>query len=73
MHSRPEWVISISVLPRTTILPLPVSAEELELAGKFFFFDTRKARQDIGLLATIPARTAIEEAFAWFKQTGAIQ
>jgi dihydroflavonol-4-reductase len=48
-------------------LPLPVGGEMLRLAGFYFYYDTLKARLQLGLKDPLPARTAVEEAWAWFQ------
>jgi dihydroflavonol-4-reductase len=60
----------LKMLPN--IFPLPVSGEQLRLAGKYFFYDTRKSQQDLGLPAPRPAKDAIIDSYNWFKETGAI-
>jgi dihydroflavonol-4-reductase len=51
---------------------LPVSGRLLKLAGLHFYYNTRKAQTALGLSAPRPVRQAVQEAFDWFKETGAI-
>ena len=50
---------------------LPLGAEELAMAGLYFYYDTTKARRQLGLPAPIPARQALTSAYRWFKEQGA--
>jgi dihydroflavonol-4-reductase len=49
-------------------LDLPVSAGDMHMAGYHFYFDTRKAQVELGLLPPRPVGNAILEAYDWFKQ-----
>jgi dihydroflavonol-4-reductase len=44
-------------------LPLPVGGELLRMAGYYFYYDTLKARMELGLKETKPARQAVAEAY----------
>lgn len=46
---------------------LPVTADLFILAGRYLYYDTRKARSDLVLPAPRPVEQAVAEAFAWFK------
>ena len=46
---------------------LPVTADVFILAGRYLYYDTRKARSDLVLPAPRPVEQAVTEAFAWFK------
>jgi len=39
------------------------------LAGKHFYYDTRKAAAELGLPAPRPAEEAIRDALNWFSAT----
>lgn len=47
----------------------PVTVDGLRMAGKFMHFSSAKARQALGYQPR-PAREAIEDAVAWFKDNG---
>jgi dihydroflavonol-4-reductase len=49
-------------------LDLPISAGDMHKAGYYFYFDTRKAQVELGLLPPRPVGEAIREAYEWFKQ-----
>ncbi|NMB87205.1 MAG: NAD-dependent epimerase/dehydratase family protein [Chloroflexi bacterium] len=55
-----------------SFINLPVPAQTLRLAGRYFYYDTRKARVELGLGPARPVREAIAEAYGWFRQVGAI-
>jgi dihydroflavonol-4-reductase len=50
------------------VLHLPIGADELGLAGYQFYYDTGKARRELGLAAPVPARRALQDAYDWFKR-----
>lgn len=54
------------------LLKLPVSGEALRRAGYYFYFDTRKARRELGLAEPRPISQAIEEALQWYREQGMI-
>ena len=47
----------------------PVTVDSLRMAGKFMHFSSAKARQALGYRPR-PARQAIEDAVAWFRDNG---
>lgn len=49
---------------------VPFSTSTLRKAGYFFFFDTTKARTELGFRATHSVKQAIGEAWAWYQQMG---
>jgi dihydroflavonol-4-reductase len=53
-------------------LTLPVSSELLHKAGYFFYYDTRKAQQELGFCARYSIRRAVAEAYAWYLGQGII-
>jgi hypothetical protein len=48
-------------------LELPVSADLFVLAGRYLYYDTRKARHDLVLPEPRPVEQAVADALAWFK------
>ncbi len=48
-------------------LDLPVGANDLRLAGNYFYYDTRKAQVELGLPPPRPLEDAIREAYDWFR------
>jgi len=54
------------------LLPLPVSADLLRLAGYTFFYSSRRARTELGVPLARPAEAAITAAADWFRATGAL-
>ncbi len=59
--------------PFTQLLNLPVQGHMLRLAGKFFYYDNRKARTELLLPEPRPYRVAAEEAFAWYQNHPELQ
>ncbi len=55
-----------------SILDFPVSSEEVAMAGWYFYYDTRKAQNQLGLSAPRPVEDALAETYAWFKQVGVL-
>jgi len=53
-------------------LNLPVSSELLHKAGYFFYYDTRKAQQELDFCARYSVRRAVAEAYAWYLGQGMI-
>ncbi len=54
-----------------SFLELPVGGETLGMAGRYFYYDTSKARRELGLGEPHSVRQAVEDAWAWFRQQGA--
>lgn len=54
-------------------LRLPIEPSLLWLAGYYFFYDTTKARRELGLPAPKPYRIAAQETFAWLESVGALR
>jgi hypothetical protein len=56
-----------------SFIDLPINASNFPLAGNFFYYDTRKAHVELGLPPPRPVRDAVQEAYDWFLQVGAIR
>jgi dihydroflavonol-4-reductase len=50
------------------VLDLPISYQTLYLAGYYFYYDTGRAREILGLAPPIPVDQAITEAYDWFME-----
>lgn len=57
----------------SAVIRLPVNMDEIHLAGKYFYYDTRKAQTDLRLPAPKPANEALAEALTWFQANGAVK
>ena len=71
----PAWLVRRMALPARWFSPffeMPVPPETLNLAGCRFYVSTRKAVTQLGLEPPRPAREAINDAYQWFKEAGAI-
>jgi len=51
---------------------LPVDANLLQMAGRYFYYDSRRAYMELGVLEPLPARQAIQEGYDWFAKLGVI-
>ena len=71
----PTWLALALVGPVATLNrwgKLPVGGELLRQAGRYFYYDTRKAREELGLPAPRAVREAIKEAHQWYKEQNMI-
>ena len=71
----PAWLVRHMALPAHWVSPfieMPVAPETFYLAGYRFYFSTRKALTQLGLPPPRPWQDAIREAYAWFKEAGAV-
>ena len=51
-------------------LPLPFDGEALSRVGYYFYYDTHKARQELGLSYTHSVQDAVAESYAWYLEQG---
>ena len=76
----PVFRLPLRVVPllRTVLEPLrmrlrlPIEPSLLWLAGYNFFYDTRKARAELGLPDAKPYRLAAQETYSWLRRVGAL-
>ncbi len=54
------------------LLPLPLSGDDLHRIGYYFYYDTLKARLELGMKETLTARQAVIDAFTWYREQGVI-
>lgn len=69
----PTGLVRMLSLPLTVLrsyINAPVSGTLMRLAGRFFYYDSRKAQVTLGLQPPVPAREAIQDAYNWFKEAG---
>ncbi|MCJ7621944.1 MAG: NAD-dependent epimerase/dehydratase family protein [Anaerolineaceae bacterium] len=69
----PTGLVRMLSLPLTVLrsfINAPVSGSLMHLAGRFFYYDIRKAQVALGLQPPAPAREAIQDAYDWFKEAG---
>lgn len=67
----PAWLLRSLAFPAQALrifLEMPVPPELLRLAGIYFFYDTRKAANELGLKNHRPVADAITDAYQWFLQ-----
>jgi dihydroflavonol-4-reductase len=71
----PEWLIRGLAGPvgiAAKFLPLPIGGDLLHKAGYYFYYDTHKAHQELGLSDLRSTHTAIEDAYLWYRQQNII-
>lgn len=54
-------------------LDLPVSSSTLYLAGFHFYYDVSRGQVELGLNPPLSADQAVQDAYDWFQQAGAIE
>lgn len=56
-----------SLLERIWPRPLPMSAEQLRLSTRYFYFSSAKAERELGLPPTVPEEV-ISKTFQWYRE-----
>jgi dihydroflavonol-4-reductase len=78
---RPPWLVLPGGLVRLAALPLslkpihkrlPVSPDLVRMAGHYFYFDTSKAQQELGMGRPRPAHQAVADSIRFYRQLGDI-
>jgi dihydroflavonol-4-reductase len=77
----PRWIVPGGLLrglatPAIAVeraLALPISARSLRRAGYYFYYDTARMQNELGLEGLTPPRQAIAEAFDWYSRHGFIK
>ncbi len=75
---RPRWHIPSWALRRLSkpaellgrIMGIPLRGHTFRLAGLHFYYDSRKAQRDLHLPTPRSHRSAVEDAFAWYRDNG---
>jgi dihydroflavonol-4-reductase len=75
---RPRWHIPSWALRRLSrpaellgrIMGIPLRGHTFRLAGLHFYYDNRKAQRELGIPAPRSHRSAVEDAFAWYRDNG---
>jgi len=75
---RPRWHIPGWALLRLSIpaellgrvLNIPLRGHTFRLAGRYFYYDSRKAQRELHLPTPQFHRSAVEDAFAWYRDNG---
>jgi dihydroflavonol-4-reductase len=70
----PEWILPFIAAGVTAARPilgnrLPVDATQLQLSTETIFVDSSRTVDALGLTQT-PFKTAVEQAYQWYKQNG---
>ena len=75
---RPRWHIPSWALRRLSrpaellgrIMGIPLRGHTFRLAGLHFYYDNRKAQRELGIPTPRSHRSAVEDAFAWYRDNG---
>jgi len=77
----PRWVLPAGAVRRTAsavspllrLLSIPVGAEILRLVGRYFYYDTQKARKELALKEPLSFRSAAADTLTWYQREGLLQ
>lgn len=74
LFSFPRWAIEptavvVGLARRVLRERVPVNENQVRMAGRPLYMDTKKAVQELGLPQT-PFRTAVERAYRWYREHG---
>ena len=70
--TQPRWTIPIAALALDVVTAiagprLPLSGEQMRLTSRYIYFDSSKARRELGLSAAhTPVRQAMQECYDWY-------
>ncbi len=72
--TQPRWTIPLAgwvldVIARIVGPKLPLSGEQMRLTAEYIYFDSSKARRELGLPHT-PVRQALQECYDWYVAHG---
>jgi len=75
---RPRWHIPSWALRRLSrpaeflgqIMGIPLRGHTFRLAGLHFYYNNRKAQRELGIPTPRSHRSAVEDAFAWYRDNG---
>ena len=72
--TQPRWTIPLAawgldVVTKLVRHPLPLSGGQMRLTAEYLYFDSSKARRELGLPQT-PVRQALQECYDWYVQHG---
>lgn len=71
----PAWLVQLMVTPGALLgrlVRLPIGADSFHRAGVYFYYDSSKARQELGLGQPGSIRQAISESLDWYRQRGVL-
>jgi dihydroflavonol-4-reductase len=74
-HVIPSWVLRPMASPLDFLcrfVPMPFNGDLLRFSNQPMFYDTRKAQEELGLKDLLPIRTAIQDAYKWYKAQGMV-
>jgi dihydroflavonol-4-reductase len=69
----PAWILRLLAWPAERIgriLDIPLRGHIIRMSGLFFYYDIHKALRELHLPAPRPHRSAVEDAFNWYRDNG---
>jgi dihydroflavonol-4-reductase len=72
----PTWLLRAAAAPvdiTRTFINLPLNGDLLRFTGRYFFYDTRKAQEELGLTNPRSTQQAIQDTYDWYKSHGYLQ
>jgi dihydroflavonol-4-reductase len=71
----PSWILRPLAGPLDFLcrfVPMPFNGDLLRFSNQPMFYDTRKSKEELGLTDLLPIRTALQDAFEWYKAQGMV-
>lgn len=66
----PSWMLRPLARPLDLLchlIPMPFNGDLLRFSNHVMFYDNKKAQQELGLTDLLPIRSALQDAYAWYK------
>jgi dihydroflavonol-4-reductase len=66
----PSWMLRPLAGPLDLLcrlVPMPFNGDLLRFSNQHMYYDTRKAQVELGLADLLPVRTALQDAYDWYK------
>lgn len=66
----PTWLVRAAAGPVDTarkFVQLPLNGDLLRFAGRYFYYDTRKSQEELGLRYPRSAQEAIQDTYDWYQ------
>ena len=74
-HVIPSWILRHLATPLDWLcrfVPMPFNGDLLRFSNQNMFYDNSKAKHALGLKDLFPVRTALRDAYDWYKKQGMI-
>jgi dihydroflavonol-4-reductase len=75
-HIIPGWILRPLASPLDILcrfVPMPINGDLLRFSSRHLYYDTTKAQQELGFVATHSVREALQDAYEWYKNAGIIR